>query len=54
MLNVKNDRIAEARERWNKSMKQMGLNYTLQEFLMLNNDKINSKVYELYINKKMT
>ena len=52
-LNSDQEKIAKARELWNENMQQMGLNYTVEEFLMLNNDNFKSEVYERFIDKRM-
>jgi len=52
-LNSDKEKIAKARELWNENMQQMGLNYTVEEFLMLNNDNFKSEVYERFIDKRM-
>ena len=41
LLNTDKSKIAEATERWNESMELMGLNYTFQQFLMLDSEKFN-------------
>ena len=50
---IEEQKVAQAGERWEDSMEQMRLNYTIQEFLMLYNPKIKAKICELYRNKKM-